>query len=84
MMVSNGSRSISHDTNMQDYLLKFGWHKQFCRLNIVYGPLAEIGVKALYPFRRYISRLPDHGVLHKVQSVLFQEQLRRECINNSI
>jgi hypothetical protein len=79
MTMSNGTRSIAHDTNMQDYLLKFGFRKQYCRLNIEYNPWMKMAVNILFPFKRYITALPDKGFIHKIQSVLYQEQIRREC-----
>lgn len=75
--VSNGARSIAHDTNTQDFLLKFGFRKQYCHLNIVYQPLMSLAVRALYPWRVLIDRLPNSGNIHKVRSLLFQEKLYR-------
>ena len=79
MSLSNGSRSVSHDTNIQDFLLKFGFRKQFCRLNVVYRPWLKAAVRSLYPFNGLIGRLPDKGPVQKIKSVLFQERLRRAC-----
>lgn len=78
MIVSNGERSITRDTNIQDYLLKFGFRRQYCRLNVIYRPLVKSVVTVLYPFRKHIALLPDNNWLNKVQAVLYQEQLRRE------
>lgn len=77
MIVSNSVRSIAHDTNMQDLLLKFGFRKQFCHLNIVYKPWLEYVVQILYPLRKLIAIMPDIGFVHKMQSILIQEELRR-------
>lgn len=78
MMVSNGTRAIAHDTNIQDYLLKFGFRREYCRLNVFYQPLVGMAVKVLYPFRRFLKLMPDDSLKHKVEAVLYQEQLRRE------
>ncbi len=77
--IDNGTRSVGHDTNMQNFLLKFGFRKQFCRSNIIYRPWLGFAVRRLYPFRKLISYLPNHSSVHKVQSLLFLEELRRKC-----
>jgi hypothetical protein len=79
MVLSNGSRSISHNTNYQEVLISLGFRKQFCRLNIIYSPWLKLGVEALYPMRSLIDKLPDRHIIHKVGALLFQEELRRAC-----
>lgn len=79
MVISNGTRSIAHDTNIQDFLLKLGFRKQYCRLNIMYRPWVEVGARVIFPFRQLIARLPDTGSLSKLQTFLAQEELRRQC-----
>jgi len=74
--MSNGTRAVSHDTNMQDFLLKFGYRRQYCRLNVMYQSYLKLAVSCLYPFRSFI---PDKGIMHKAKALLFQEELRREC-----
>jgi hypothetical protein len=81
--ISNGSRSVAHETAFQDFLLKIGFRKQYCRLNVVYQPWLESAVRVCYPFRRLVAKLPDRGSLHKLQSLLFQEELNKIC-NRSI
>jgi len=78
-VLSNGTRSVAHDTNIQDLLLKLGFRKQFCRLNAVYQPSLGIAARAAFPFRKVIAALPDCGVSHKLRAFLFQEELRRRC-----
>lgn len=75
--VSNSTRSIAHETNIQDFLLKFNFQRHYCHLNIVYRPLMNLAIQSLYPLRTLINQLPNKGTLHKVRSLLFQEQLRR-------
>ncbi len=77
MIISNGARSISHETNMQDFLLKFGFRRQYCHLNILYQPSLKIMIQVLFPFRKLIYRLPIRGNMHKLQSLMFQEELSR-------
>ncbi|MDA8104274.1 MAG: hypothetical protein M0Z71_02745 [Nitrospiraceae bacterium] len=79
MTVSNGTRSIVHDTKFQDFLLKLGFRRQFCRLNIVYQPWMEFAIKTLFPFRNQLLRLPAHGPVNNLRAILYQEDLRRTC-----
>jgi hypothetical protein len=77
--ISNGTRSILHDTNMQDFLLKFGFKKQFCRLNVMYRPSLKFAIQILFQMRKFLDLLPDHGLMHKLKALLYQEELRRAC-----
>lgn len=77
MRINNGTRSIAHDTNYQDVLINLGFRKQFCCLNVVYQPWVGFIVKTLYPFRKFVATLPDLGPVHKMQSIVVQEELRR-------
>ena len=76
LLVSGGNRAISHDTNIQDFRLKFGYGRQYCRLNVMYQPCLKLAISCLYPFRSLIS---DKGIMHKAKAILFQEELGREC-----
>ncbi len=83
MSVSNGNRPVAHDSNMQGFLLKLGFRRQFCRLNVVYQPWLEFVVQTLYPLRKLITTMPGLGLVNKLQSILFQEELRRRCRTSS-
>lgn len=75
--VCAGARSISHKTNVQEFLIhKLHFRKAFCRLNIYYNPLIRIIVKILYPFRNVISRM-DIDFINKITVLLRQENIRR-------
>jgi len=75
--VSDGARSIAHDTNIQDFLIKkFNFRKAYCRLNIVYQKDIAVLVKVLYPFRGIISRF-NLSVFSKITVLLKQEEIRR-------
>ena len=79
--VSDGARSISHDTNVHQFLQsKFGFRKAYSNLNIVYKPWFGMCVKCLYPFNNIISKLPGK-FFQKVAIVLFQESIRRACVS---
>jgi hypothetical protein len=72
--MSNGTRAVSHDTNMQDFLLKFGYRRQYCRLNVMYQPYLKLAISCLYPFRKFVP-----NKMHRMKALLLQEELRREC-----
>ena len=77
LVLSNGNRSIAHNTNYQEVLIGLGFRKQYCRLNIIYNPVLKLGIEALYPVRSAISRMSDRHIVHKVRALLYQEELRR-------
>ncbi|MFN6946976.1 MAG: hypothetical protein ACK4ND_18680 [Cytophagaceae bacterium] len=79
MCLSNGTRSIAHDTNFQEFLVKLGFRKQFCHLNVIYNPLLNFAIKTLFPLRRVLSLLTNSSIAHKLQALLYQEELRRAC-----
>lgn len=72
--VTNGFRSVAHDTNMQEFLEKFGFHKVYCDLRVVYRPLAGLAVKALYPLQPLVDRLCS---LPALAALLTQERIQR-------
>ena len=75
--INDGVRSISHDTNIQSFLIdKFKFRKAFCKLNISYHPLIRYLVLVLYPFYSVI-RLLRFGPFLKLDILLFQEKIRR-------
>ena len=77
MTIISGNRSVSHETNYQDFLIKLGYRKQFCHLNIFYKSWLKYAIQSLYPLRTLIANLPNSGITHMVQSMLFQEELQR-------
>jgi len=72
--VSNGFRSVAHDTNMQEFLEKFGFHKVYCDLCVVYRPLIGLVVKALYPLQPIVERVRSVPALG---ALLTQERIQR-------
>ena len=75
--VNDGSRSISHDTNIQAFLMsKFKFRKAYCKLHIIYSKPVKILVKILFPFSR-VLRCFDYGPLVKINILLYQESIRR-------
>lgn len=77
--ISDGSRAIRHETAFQDYLEKyFGFRKAYCTLHIRYRIGVGLCVRALYPFRRFISR--ESGLGSQISSVLQMEEIRRSFL----
>ena len=77
LAVSNGARSISHETNMQDFLCKLGFEREYAELHIVYRYDMKLVVSFLYPFRNILKLFSVIPLFHKVSSVLFQEEIFR-------
>lgn len=77
LYVSDGARSISHQSNIQNFLIqKFKFRKAYCRLNIVYRKDIAVMVKLLYPLKIIISKL-DFPITNKIAVLLKQEGIRR-------
>ena len=75
--VNDGARSISHDTNIQSFLIdKFRFRKAYCRLNIIYSPKVRLLLSIVYPFR-LIIKLLRFGFFLKLNILLDQEKIRR-------
>jgi hypothetical protein len=78
--VNNGSRSLDHDTNMQDFVLQFGFRRVYTDLKVVYRPPLRSLVHLLYPFRSVISSLPSFRPVTHLKTLLKQEQIHRSCL----
>ncbi len=77
--ISDGTRSINHETMFQDYLEKyFGFRKAYCRLRIRYNPKFGWLVKILYPFRKLFGLFDSINLIHQVHSILRMEEMTRE------
>lgn len=74
--VSNGTRSVSHATGMQDFLRKLGFQKEYGRLHVEYVLPLAVAVKVLMPLRKLVPRV---GALNLVRAVLDQEKIARDC-----
>ncbi|NDV82032.1 hypothetical protein [Bacteroides sp. 51] len=81
-MINAGERNIRHETNYQDYLLKyFGFRYAYCKLNVVYAPQVKFIVNCLYPFRSIIQKISKiNGFVYNVSCVLKQEEIRRSFV----
>lgn len=75
--VSDGARSISHNTGIHDFLMeRFGFRRAYARLHVIYFPLLSPVVYTLYPFRQRISQAQGQ-LWQKVNILLKQEAIRR-------
>ena len=75
--VNDGARSISHETNIQSFLIqKFKFRKAYCRLNIVYNKPVGFLVRVVYPFRLFLKSL-NWGPFTKLNILINQEKIRR-------
>ena len=63
--INNGERTVLHDSNMQDFLLKFGFRRHYCRLNIIYSSPLHHVVNLVYPFRSLVQHSPNIRCLLK-------------------
>ena len=76
--VSDGARSISHQTNIHEFLQsKFCFRKAYCKLSVVYNPAVSIIIKLFYPLRKYINIFIKYNNFSKLSVLLEQERIRR-------
>jgi hypothetical protein len=79
--VNDGARSISHETNIQSFLIdKFRFRKAYCKLHVIYSNRIKFLLHLLYPFR-ILLRYFKFGVLDKINILLFQEYIIRKQKN---
>jgi len=78
--VDNGARSISHDTNIQDFLIqKFKFRKAYCQLHVLYNKYIRIIISILYPFR-FLLKFIKIGPFRQINIVLYQEEISSKRI----
>jgi hypothetical protein len=77
LYVNDGARSIAHNTNIQNFLIKkFSFKRVYCRLNIVYRWDIKIIITLLYHFKSILKKVNGH-IFEKIYIVLKQEKIRR-------
>lgn len=70
VIITNGSRSIKHETNFNAYLEKyFGFRKAYAKLRVVYRFPFGIIVKLLIPFRKILKNT-SNSFLYNIYCVL--------------
>jgi hypothetical protein len=78
--VNDGARSISHETNIQEFLIKkFKFRKAYCKLNVIYNLRIGFLVKLLYSFR-LVLKLLNFEPFTKLNILLDQEKIRRSYV----
>jgi hypothetical protein len=75
--LTNGSRTIAHDTAYNETLQGLGFTRRYCELRVIYRPALAGLVRIVYPLRRVIMRLPARGPLGAAQTILRLEQVHR-------
>lgn len=77
--ISDGARSLSHDTNIHDFLIrKFNFRKAHAHLHVIHTPWLGAAVATAYPFRNWIARI-SFDPFQKATILLRQEEIRRQC-----
>ena len=78
--VNDGARSISHETNIQEFLIqKFQFRKAYCKLHLSYSYKFKMIILLLYPLKSIIGSF-NNTFAKKVSSVLKQETIRRSFL----
>jgi hypothetical protein len=72
-----GYRSLLHDTNIHDFLLRFGYRRVYCDFKLVYRRSIRWVVNLLYSFRKAANHIPDSTFGNRIRSLLRQEAIRR-------
>ena len=76
--ISSGSRSLNHETNVQEYKINtFGFRKAYCKIHIQYRPCIYPIVKALYGVRHLLEKLDKNKFIHAVNTILKMEEIVR-------
>ncbi len=77
--VNDGYRSLLHDTNIQNFLIKkFNFIEAGLSLRVYYKPLYNCIVKSLYPFREIVNKLEP-----RLSAILEMERIRRYYVQHS-
>ena len=78
--VDNGARSISHNTNIQDFLIqKFKFRKAYCKLHILYSQSVRIIMSVLYPLRFFLKFI-KLGPFRQINILFLQEEISSKRI----
>lgn len=79
--ISNGTRTINHPTNFNEYLERmFEFRKAYCLLRIRYQWYIKVIVNMLFYFKSLILKLRNkNNFFRQISAVLEMEEIRREC-----
>jgi len=79
--VSDGSRALYHDTEVQDFFIgKFGFNKEFAHLEVDYFPIFRVLVSLLFPFRKILEVVGSKyrfDMLARASGLIRQEAIAR-------
>lgn len=76
--VSDGARSISHETNVHAFLQgKFGFRRAYCTLHVAYSRKVGLAVAIAYPARHLLKAM---RISSRLNVLLEQERIRRSCL----
>lgn len=76
--IMGGWRTMVHETNYQDYLLKnFGYRKAYCKLHIRYRLWMKLMILILYPLRNILKKYSGNKLIYKIWCTLRQEEIHR-------
>lgn len=82
--VSDGNRSIYHDTSVQEFFIsKFGFTKKYAKLNVEYHPLLRIIVYLSCLIKKPLFLLNSKTRWRRLKQVcglIKQEEIRRSCL----
>ena len=77
--VNNGTRSISHQTNIHEFLIdKFKFRKAYCNIEVQYSLALKIIISILFSVRSIFLFIP-FNFFRKISIVLAQEEIRKLC-----
>lgn len=79
--VSDGSRSIYHDTGVHDFLVdKFGYRRAQANLRVIYHPLCGLAVRfarVAMPLISKSKRLRSSKTVRRMEALVMQDQIAR-------
>ena len=76
LALTNGARAIVHETEMQEFLLKFGFERRYGALEIVYSPRGRLVATASRLIAPAAALLPGFAKA-QVRGLALQERIRR-------
>lgn len=84
LYVNDGFRSISHQSDIQDFLIKKFWFKKaYTGINIVYKPILSLYLSITYPYREIMGRLSAKlKTLYLMEEIHRKGQLNQNRISN--
>lgn len=74
--VSNGPRTLLHDTSINEFLMRLGYRKTYCRLNVELSKIAKL----IY----FLDSKSNHGVSNLVKKILPEQALKLNAFINLV